>query len=66
MSRVPGFNLWLFLGSESTQAEFRGAAVQADRWYVGGAQGSQIESGPHQSERQALCDAEAMTNTAGT
>jgi hypothetical protein len=66
VKQLPGFLLYAFPGSESKQAEFRGAPVDPAAYYVGHECGSEIASGPHRSEDSALWSARMMTDTSGT
>lgn len=64
MTKLPGFNLWIFRAPY--EIADGNAIVVRYGWFVGHAPAGDIASGPHPSERHALRDAEAMTDTSGT
>ena len=66
MTQFKGYNIWIFQGHETTQAERDKRLILPDAWYVGDAPGADVLSGPHKSEGAARFTAEAMTDTGGT
>lgn len=68
MTQLPGYKIYIFLGSECEQQHlpFRGRPLDPRAYYVGDEPCRDVIAGPFLSERHALCEAEAMTDTSGT
>ena len=66
MKRHPHYSVYACLGSEITDADYRGKPIEPDSYYVTDAPGSKTLAGPFLSEARAMSEVELMADAGGT